>query len=75
MSKFLTFQKLFKKNKSAKTDTYHVVSKSTQYSLGYIRWYGSWRQYCFYPANETVFDRKCLQDIIIFIQELMDKRK
>jgi len=60
---------------NSKTDVYNVLNKKTGYPLGMIRWYGSWRQYCFYPYGETIFNDSRLEDIQKAIRELMDDRK
>jgi len=52
-----------------KTNRYYVLSKS-QHILGTIKWYGAWRQYCFYPQGTTIFNRTCLNDISKFVGEL-----
>ena len=44
-------------------------------SLGTVKWFGRWRQYCFYPEPETIFNRGCLADVDHFIMQLMDERK
>lgn len=53
-----------------KTRIYEVCNKQSGAWLGSIRWYGSWRQYCFMPAADTVFSSGCMADIIDFISEL-----
>lgn len=40
--------------------------------LGQIKWHGSWRQYCFFPVDDTVFNKECLNDITKFL-ELINK--
>jgi hypothetical protein len=42
--------------------------------LGHIRWYRPHRRYSFYPADNTVWDRHCLQEVINFIDNLMRER-
>jgi hypothetical protein len=71
-SEYLIFNELESKGK---TNIYNVISKHDEYSLGIIKWYSSWRQYCFYPEKETVFNKTCLNTIEEFIIELMNKRK
>lgn len=44
-------------------------------SLGVVRWYGPWRQYCFYPSGETIFNKGCLIDIQTFIEQLSKRGK
>ena len=58
-----------------KTNQYLVVSKKTSTPLGFVKWYGAFRKYCFFPADQTIFDPSCLRDIINFINFLMDERK
>ena len=35
--------------------------------LGQVSWYGPWRQYCFKPAPDCIFNNGCLTDIGAFI--------
>ena len=62
-------------SKPGKTSIYNVVSKNKQSILGEIKWFGRWRQYCFYPSPNCVFNYGCLQDIQDFIVELMEERR
>jgi len=71
-SKYLEF---FKAGHTGKTEVYNILSKHQGYVIGHIRWYGPWRQYCFYTAPNCVFNTGCLQDIQDFIGELMTERK
>lgn len=61
--------------KKPKTWVYGVVSMSQECRLGIVKWYANWRQYCFFPENETIFNPTCMKDIIQFITELMDERR
>jgi len=49
---------------------------SAEDELGQVRWYGSWRQYCFFPTGygQLVFNDGCLKDIIHFMGQLKDAR-
>ena len=58
-----------------KTEVYNVRTKSGGSSLGQIKWYSPWRQYCFYPSPSCVFNVGCLGDISAFIGELTAERK
>ena len=71
-SKYLTFNLLEKKEK---TNVYEVVSFLHGDRLGIIKWYGAWRCYTFLPNYDTIWNKGCLQDIILFIDELMEERK
>ncbi len=46
-----------------KTHDYLVRNRHSGDMLGVIRWYGPWRQFCFFPRGETVWSRGCLADI------------
>ena len=45
------------------------------YYLGHIKFYGSWRKFVFHPACDTLFDSKCLTEIINIINELQTSWK
>ena len=69
--KFINFKLLEKK---PKTSVYAVINIKLGNILGIIKWYSSWRQYCFFPESNTVFNKDCLSDIEDFIRGLMDLR-
>lgn len=54
-----------------KTKTIVLISKSSGFNLGEIRWYAPWRQYCFFPNGISVFNKGCLKEIICEIDLLM----
>lgn len=59
-----------------KTDVYNVMTKGDgDIVLGQTRWFSRWRTYSFFPCNDTVYESKCLADIIQFMKELMKKRQ
>ena len=37
--------------------------------LGMIKWYGAWRKFCFYPISDTIWDNKCLEQLLNFIND------
>lgn len=59
----------------AKTRRFMCLAKNGDAYLGEVGWYGPWRQYCFFPASDTIFNKGCMEDICHFIQQLMDERK
>ncbi len=71
-SKYMEFDKT---GDTGKTEIWNILSKSNGYILGQIKWYGAWRQYCFFPSALCIFNNSCLSDIQKFTKELMDKRK
>lgn len=38
--------------------------------LGQVRWYSSWRQFCYFPTAQAVYSAGCLADIQTFIRQL-----
>lgn len=57
-------------SESRKTVVSLVVSKSQGIVLGQIRWFGRWRQYCFYPNSDTIWNKGCLDAINAKIEQL-----
>ena len=71
-SKWINFEL---KEQKAKTQVWNIISKEDSIILGYIAWYPPWRKYVFFPNNNMVFEKTCLNDIILFIDRLMYERK
>lgn len=38
--------------------------------LGSVSIFEAWKQYCFFPFDETVLNATCLQDVIHFLGQL-----
>ena len=55
---------------TSKTDIYELRNERTDSVLGVVQWYGSWRQYCFFPKGETIFNKGCLSSILDFLTEV-----
>ncbi|MBE3049608.1 hypothetical protein IMZ48_45365 [Candidatus Bathyarchaeota archaeon] len=47
---------------------YYSVTKRLGGLLGWVRWYGPWRCWCFLPCEGTVWSADCLEDIVRFIK-------
>ena len=58
-----------------KTSVFNIIAKEGDLHLGKVKWFASWRKYCFFPAENTIFETQCLSDIISFITDLMNERK
>jgi hypothetical protein len=71
-SKYLKFEL---KEEKTKTKVYAVVSKMHNYQLGIIKWFSMWRCYAFWPDGGTIWNANCLDEIKIFLNELMVGRK
>lgn len=52
------------------TRSWTVESKRHGDVLGFIQWYGSWRQYVIHA--EAIFNKGCLEDITQFLADAMD---
>lgn len=47
-----------------------TISSARGAVLGEIKWYGAWRQYAFWPAPRTIFNKGCLSDITNWLRTL-----
>jgi len=73
--KYIKFEKI-PKAPNRKTNIYKVITKyDNPEILGSIEWFSRWHKYAFFPCQNTVFETICLNDIINFIDELMEERK
>jgi len=57
----------FGSSPSGKTRRFIVENRRRDEILGYIRWYGPWRQYTFYPEPLTVWSAGCLAEVQKYI--------
>lgn len=55
--------KPFIHNTKRLTVTCAIISLSSGEQLGIIKWYGPWRQYCFYPNDDTLWNDGCLENV------------
>ncbi|MBI3936947.1 MAG: hypothetical protein HY323_08215 [Betaproteobacteria bacterium] len=51
---------------SRKTAVFTIIDRHGG-ALGVVRWYGAWRQYCFFPEGAPVFNNDCLNRISAFM--------
>lgn len=58
-----------------KTSIWSCRNNRSGEELGTIKWYGPWRQYCFFPLPNCIFNNGCLEDIKKKISELMAQRR
>lgn len=45
------------------------VSNKAGVIIGEVKWYGSWRKYCFNTVQGIVLDEHCMKDIIDYMIE------
>jgi hypothetical protein len=58
-----------------KTKIIGIVNIHHDEEIGEIKWFGKWRQYCFYPSDNTIWNRNYLEDVYGVIVGLMEERK
>jgi hypothetical protein len=70
-----------------KTDVWQIYSKNVEIEnesnrftrqktpIGFVKWFGRWRRYCFFPMVCTVYEQKCLGDIAEFIEARTKEHK
>lgn len=71
---YIYFLKDVVRGEGKKTSVWDCHNKRSDYVLGVVKWYGPWRQYCFFPQAETIFNVGCMQDVCEFIDKLMNER-
>jgi len=71
-TQYLEFEELPTKGK---TKYINVINRKAQEFIGEIKWYAPWRQYCFFPEFDTVWNTKCLDDVNDLIKQLMKDRR
>ncbi len=68
---YLHFEKVADK---PKTSVWSCRTNRNNDELGTIKWYGPWRQYCYFPTVQAVYNTGCLNDINDFISQLKNER-
>lgn len=74
-NKYIAFWLDTKQPKTKKTKVIAVINIHHDEIIGEIRWFSKWRQYCFYPYNETIWNIDCLSSVTDVIRELMLRRR
>lgn len=69
MSGYLRFDRMVPQDKRT-TEVYTVVNALRGITTGAIGWERRWRQYCFYPEDDTVFSAGCLGEVVTFLEGL-----
>jgi hypothetical protein len=72
MTRYIYFEEI---GNTSKTTIWNVISQSSGITLGQVKWYGAWRQYCFFPESNTIWNTSCLESIQSFIKAEMEARK
>ena len=53
-----------------KTHDYALLNRRSGTCIGVVAWYGPWRQWCFFPGDESVWSDGCLSDVQDFLAKL-----
>ena len=53
-----------------RVDTYTLKNKKSGAALGHIHWYELWGEWVLSPIQGSVFDARCLRDVIELLREL-----
>jgi hypothetical protein len=71
--KYINFKVIREK---PKTKVWGIFNSKSGAQLGWVAWYGPWRQYCFSGVdNNCIFNKDCLLDIVDFIEQLKGESK
>lgn len=56
---------------SGKTKRWILRNRNSGLTMGFVEWYGRWREYVFCPtiAEATVHSAGCLRDIAAFLEQ------
>lgn len=71
-TKYLRFEEC--ESATGKTVIVTIWNRNSGTMLGQIRWYGPWRQYCWFPTPNTIFNVACMKDIEAEIDRLRAAR-
>jgi hypothetical protein len=59
---------------TGKTQRWSCQNRGSGVELGQVKWYGAWRQYCYFPTLVAIYSAGCLIDIKDFITQLKSSR-
>ena len=65
--KYIKFEKVAEK---PKTSVWACKNINSGHILGLVKWYFPWRQYAYFPTNQAVYSKGCLDDISDFLVKL-----
>ena len=78
IGKYLSVR-ILSREKGRKTDRWEVFNHTTHDGfndpLADISWYTRWRQYVFDPNLGTVWNDRCLKDVVAFLKSENEKRR
>ena len=60
---------------SGKTQKWNVRAVVDGTHLGEVSWNAPWRQYCFYPAADTIWNGDCLDEVTRYLARVNREHK
>lgn len=51
------------------------VQNNSNNEIAVIKWYAQWRKYCVFFNSETIFDSKCLNEVLNYLDEINKNHK
>lgn len=57
------------------TSVYRVCTNELHVEIARIAWYVPWRKYALFPAAETVWETRCLREMVEVLETLMAARR
>lgn len=63
--------------RKSKTNVWAVMNITHQYPLGVIKWYPSWRQYCFFTEedDDLILSTGCMEQLTEFTRRMNKQQK
>ena len=61
----------FKMRKERESWHYWITTRRGNVTLGEIRYYSQWKQFCFFPERGTVWSDDCLRNVRDFMKTLV----
>lgn len=52
-----------------KTKLFRIETVDGMSRLGFVKWFGRWRCYAFFPEPGTLYEAVCLADLSAFLKE------
>lgn len=65
---YIGFSRILRYETGKKTQVWLVSAGAIQ--LGWVKWFGQWRGYAFFPSAETMYEQVCLRQIAFFCEKL-----
>lgn len=75
LGKYMEAVVVVQRRPNPKTIVWEICNVSSGGRLGFVKWYGAWRQYTFQPSPDIVLNRDCMIDLSNFLRRVNDEHK